>query len=644
MLKFPVDGGIVTIRSSNRRDVIRERTDGTMLTPEEKLRYICMAAVRHDMSIAINSRTSTQYPGRIFTRSTEKRGQPPRRAKAIQAENAGATYQRLVDKAFDSQVGRNMEVYVDDLVIKSHTEEEMIRDINETFRTLRRINMKLNPKKCTFGAREGMFLGYMISPEGIKPCPDKTEVVLQLPSPRTIKEVQSLNGKLASLNRFLSKSAEKSLPLFKTLKKCIKKSDFHWTPEAEQAFKQLKQHLSELPLLVAPKPKEELIVYLAASHGAISAVLMTERDMVQMPVYFENIISHTAAKDVCERTDPSGFPHGSSCVDGFGVGLILTSPEGTEFTYALRFQFTASNNEAEYEALIAGLRIRSANGSAQCAFPRSKNKKADALSKIESTSFAHLSKQVLVEILKEKSIQEEEVATVVEEEGPTWMTPVMEYLKNGALLGDRKEASKLRIKARQYELLDGVLYRRSFLNPWLRCVGPLQADYVTREIHEGSCSMHAGPRSVVSKAMQLGYYWPTMHRDARDMIRACNDCQIHRPVPRNPQQPLTPITAPWPFYKWGIDIAGPFPEGPGKVKKFVWDNIVCRFGLPGKIVSDNGKQFNDNPFKDWCTKLNITQRFASVKHPQSNGLVERANRSLGEGIKSRLGEGNKNWI
>ncbi|GJY00086.1 reverse transcriptase domain-containing protein [Tanacetum coccineum] len=81
-----------------------------------------------------------------------------------------------------------------------------------------------------------------------------------------------------------------------------------------------------------------------------------------------------------------------------------------------------------------------------------------------------------------------------------------------------------------------------------------------------------------------------------------------------------------------------------QVKKFVWDNIVCRFGLPEEIISDNGKQFSDNPFKDWCDKLNITQRFASVKHPQSNRLVERANRSLGEGIKARLSEGNKNWI
>ncbi|GKB62968.1 hypothetical protein Tco_0919154 [Tanacetum coccineum] len=136
-------------------------------------------------------------------------------------------------------------------------------------------------------------------------------------------------------------------------------------------------------------------------------------------------------------------------------------------------------------------------------------------------TFAHLSKQVLVEVLKKKSIQEEEVATVVEEEGPTWMTPIIEYLKDGALPHDRKEASKLRIKARQYELLEGVLYRRSFLKPWLRCVGPLQADYVIREINEGSCSMHAGPWAVVAKAMRLGYYWPTMHRDARDMIRTC---------------------------------------------------------------------------------------------------------------------------
>ncbi|GJZ21873.1 reverse transcriptase domain-containing protein [Tanacetum coccineum] len=192
-------------------------------------------------------------------------------------KNVGATYQRLVDKAFQKQIGQNLEVYVDDLVIKSRTEKEVIRDIEETFKTLGEINMKLNPKKCAFGMREGTFLGYKVDADGLRVCSDKVEAVLNLPSPNCLKEVQKLNGKLASLNRFLSKSAEKSLPFFKTLKKCIKKSDFQWTAEAEMAFKQMKKLIAELPMLTAPKEKEELIMYLAAAKEAISAVLMRER-------------------------------------------------------------------------------------------------------------------------------------------------------------------------------------------------------------------------------------------------------------------------------------------------------------------------------------------------------------------------------
>ena len=183
--------------------------------------------------------------------------------------------------------------------------------------------------------------------------------------------------------------------------------------------------------------------------------------------------------------------------------------------------------------------------------------------------------------------------------------------------------------------------------------------------------MHVGTRSVVARALRTGYCWPTMHKDARKIILACQDCQVHKPIPRHPQQNLTPITSPWPFYQWGIDIVGPFPQGPSKVKflivaidyftkwieaksvatitcqkikKFVWENIVYRFGLPKVIISNNGKQFGNNPFKDWCEKLHIQQHFASVKHPQANYMVERANRSLREGIKARLGVDNINQI
>ncbi|GJY81917.1 reverse transcriptase domain-containing protein [Tanacetum coccineum] len=532
--------------------------------------------------------------------------------------NAGATYQRLVDKAFHKQIGRNLEVYVVDLVIKSCTEDEIVRDIEETFKTLRGINMKLNPKKCTFGVEEGMFLGCKVNTRGLKVCPDKVDAVLSLPSLKCLKDVQKLNGKLASLNKFLAKSAEKSLPFFKTLKKCMKKNDFHWTTEAEEAFKQMKQLIAKLPMITTPMEKEELIVYLTAAKGTVSAILMTEREAKQMPIYFvsrelrgpelnytsmENLVlalvhaskrlkrlqkwsielgeyaihyrprvsvkGQILADFIVERPEDDSsdtlmetkeelpelwilFTDRSSCTDGFGAGLILTNPKGMEFTYALRFRFDATNNEAKYEALIVRLRIaeqmgvknlqanvdsrlvanqvngtyvakeadmiryldkvKALTGSFKAfsikQIPKSENKKADALSKIASTSFAHLSKQVLVEELKEKSISEVEILAVVEEEGDTWMTPLFKYLAEGTLPAEVKKARAIRCKS--------------------------------------------------------------------------------------------------------------------------W-----RFGLPGEIISDNGKQFRDDPFKDWCEKLCIHQHFASVKHPQTNGLVERANRSLGEGIKAR---------
>nr|GEV26980.1 reverse transcriptase domain-containing protein [Tanacetum cinerariifolium] len=179
------------------------------------------------------------------------------------------------------------------------------------------------------------------------------------------------------------------------------------------------------------------------------------------------------------------FTDGSSCIDGSEAGLIIINPKGMEFTYALRFRFDATNNEAEYEALIG------------------ENKKADALSKIATTSFAHLSKQVLMEEVKEKSIDEKDVLMRVEEERRTWMTPIHEYLAEGILLEEKKKARAIRRKAGRYATIDGILYKKSFLGPWLRCVGPQHANYVRREIHEGSCSMHASPRSVVAKALRF---------------------------------------------------------------------------------------------------------------------------------------------
>ncbi|GKC00335.1 reverse transcriptase domain-containing protein [Tanacetum coccineum] len=273
------------------------------------------------------------------------------------------------------------------------------------------------------------------------------------------------------------------------------------------------------------------------------------RTSVKGQILVDFIVEHpeddppdTLIEDKEELLDPwILFTDGSSCIDGFGADLIITNPEGIEFTYAIRFRFNATNNEEKYEALIAGLRIaeqigvknlqanvdsrlvaNQVNGTNVAKdpgmikylekvknlantfkefsikqVPRGENKKADALSKMASTSFAYLSKQVLVEELKEKSI---------DEEGCTWMTPIYKYLTKEILPEEKRNARAIHRKAGRYAVTNGILYKRSFLGPWLRYVGPLQANYVLREIHEGSCSMHAGPRFVVEKDLRSGYY------------------------------------------------------------------------------------------------------------------------------------------
>ncbi|XP_022024628.1 uncharacterized protein LOC110924962 [Helianthus annuus] len=421
------------------------------------------------------------------------------------------------------------------------------------------------------------------------------------------------------------------------------------------------------------------------------------------------------------------FTDGAPSIEGSGAGLVLIDPNELEFTYAFRLEFQTTNNEAEYEALIAGLKLarkmgvkklqvfidsllvsnqvtdnymaKESNMQKYCEtakelmnsfeactvkqIPRSQNKKADALSKLSSLTFAHLIKKVLVEVLKQSSLQKLEVQDVITEEGPehhtkkvlvevlNWMTPLIKFLTNGELLKDQVEAERVRIKTRQYVLQENILYKKGYLAPLLRCVGPEQSQYLIKEIHEGICGAHFGPRSVVSKLMNLGYFWPTMHRDASDQLKKCEVCQIHAPVPKSPKHDLIPISSAWPFHKWGMDIIGPFPPAKGGVKflvvgvdyftkwpevkplakitgkqitDFVWESIVCRFGLPGVLVTDNGKQFAEKPFSTWCKEFRITQVFSSVAYPQSNEQVERTNRSIVEGIKARLGKHDTNWL
>nr|XP_017245025.1 PREDICTED: uncharacterized protein LOC108216700 [Daucus carota subsp. sativus] len=531
-------------------------------------------------------------------------------------------------------------------------------------------------------------------------------------SPSTVKEVQSLTGRIAALNRFVSKSTDRCQEFFKVIKGVGK--DFRWTAECEAAFQSLKNHLATPPMLAKPLKGETLILYLAVSDYAISAVLVREEGNLQLPVYYvskrlldaetrytnmERLVfalllaarklrpyfqahkievrTSYPLRQVLYKPEASGrmlkwavelgqfdidykprssikgqaladfileFPNdpvlveeipnteaevktgeeeeasypwwvmnvdGAVNQDGAGAGILLTSPEGRKFKSAIHLGFPATNNDAEYEALIAGLRLAKelgvqritihsdsmlvvyqVNGGYQVKayrtelymnlvrrlienfktvrleqIPRENNAEADSLAKAASQKDHGVLGMIPLELLDHPSVPEAEIHQIEAEEAvDTWMTPIWSYIKNGTLPEDKMEARKLRYKAARYVDYEGSLYKRGFNQPLLKCIGGDECNYILREVHEGICGNHSGGSSLAQKILRQGYYWPTLKEDALKFAKACYKCQRFANYVNSPAAPLTSLMSPWLFAMWGIDLIGELPKGKGGVK------------------------------------------------------------------------------
>jgi hypothetical protein len=179
-------------------------------------------------------------------------------------------------KALEAHMGRNAEAYVDDIIVKTREGHIFIKDLEETFANLRKVNIKLNPAKCAFGVPSGKLLGFLVSHRGIEANPDKVKAIEEMRPLCNLKEIQRLAGCMAALGRFIARSREKSLPFFKLVKRTRK---FEWTPETDKVFAELKRYLSSPPIMVAPTFCEPLLLYIAATPRTASVVLVVERDV-----------------------------------------------------------------------------------------------------------------------------------------------------------------------------------------------------------------------------------------------------------------------------------------------------------------------------------------------------------------------------
>lgn len=507
-------------------------------------------------------------------------------------KNAGSTYQRMMTRMFELQLGKSIEVYIDDMVVKSKVVSEHVDDLGSIFEILRKHKLRLNASKCTFGVGSGKFLGYMVTHRGIEVNPDQIRAINNLHPPRNPKEVQKLTGMIAALNRFISRSADRCRPFFLLMKKW---KGFEWSEECSKAFQQLKEYLSRPPIMSSPQEDEVLFAYIAVAPHAVSLVLIRVDNGVQRPVYYVSKSLHEAevrylplekailavvhgtrklphyfqahsvivltqlpiravlrsadytgriakwgtilgAFDIkyMPRTSVKGqiltdlvaefaeaslenvpasqhmdeksigvislqeslcwqvYVDGAANQRGSGLGLVLISPEQLTIEKSLRLDFFATNNEAEYEALLEGMSMVQRLGGKEVKMfsdsklvvgqvmgeleardermqkylsqvtqlrlkfesfsllhiPRSSNSHADSLATLATSSAQNLPRIILVEDLYKPTDAGRKLTQVshVRVE-PSWMDPIISYLTEDTLPGNKLEAEKIRRKA-----------------------------------------------------------------------------------------------------------------------------------------------------------------------------------------------------
>ncbi|RDY01230.1 Tf2-9, partial [Mucuna pruriens] len=375
---------------------------------------------------------------------------------------------------------------------------------------------------------------------------------------------------------------------------------------------------------------------------------------------------------------------------GSGTEIILEGSIGVLIEQSLHFEFKASN-QTEYEVLLTGMRLAQElgtkkltaksdlklvtgkiNGEYQAKdpqlakyrdkatfmassfdsfvllhVPRDQNKRADLLAKLASTQKRGQQRTVIHEKLSVPTV-DRHLDNTNPQLSPKWNNP-----------NDPKEAFKTAKEAAKYTLLGQHLYRRGFSFPLLRCLEEEESAYVIKEVHEGICGTHIGGRASASKIARAGYYWPMLRKDCLEYVKKCDKCQRFAEVHKAPPENLHPVTSPWPFFKWGVNILGHFPPALGQVKLLhkvdrsragrinhdrkdqavlLEKKIICRFGIPAEIVSDNGTQFASKGTVEFCKELKIKQLFTS-----SNGQAEAANKVILQGLRRRLEEAKGRW-
>uniref|UniRef100_A0A2N9G201 Integrase catalytic domain-containing protein n=1 Tax=Fagus sylvatica TaxID=28930 RepID=A0A2N9G201_FAGSY len=468
-------------------------------------------------------------------------------------KNAGATYQRLMNRMFHDQIGRNVEVYVDDMLVKSKGGRRSPGRPQRDFPNAPQVPDEAEPK------RRSSTCIWLLSPTAVSSALIREEERRQLPVYYTSRALRGAEERYPPMEKLAfrpSDSCKETPPILPSSHDCVAHQ-----PPITESNEQTGCSWTDL------------------SSGRLSSAKFDidyrPRTAIKAQALADFIAEFTSkddepTEDVEQASKWTVNIDGSSTKDSGGVGIVLRSPEGDIIKQAIRLQYPTTNNEAEYEALLVGTQNGQDTGS-------------------------HRARRTLPD--------------------------------------DRHEARRLKVRASRFLMLQGTLYKRGFSLPYLRCLAPDEANYVMREIHEGVCGDHSGARALQRKIVRAGYYWPSMKADTYQFVQRCDKCQRFANLLHSPPMELVPMTAPWPF-RTKLNHWQPSQKETSRTS--YGRTVICRFGIPRVLVSDNGKQFDNPRFRQFSQELGIHNHYSSPGHPQANGQVEVTNRSLLKLIKTRL--------
>ena len=576
--------------------------------------------------------------------------------------NAPATFQRLMEMVLSGLARRVCVVYLDDVLVFGRTMAEHNANLTQVMGRLRRAGLRLKPKKCRFALTEVEYLGHVVSAQGIRTDPKKVAAVEQFPIPQDVKTLRSFLGLASYYRKFVPGFDKVSGPLHALTKKDV---PFLWTPSCQKAFSELKALLTNSSLLVFPDFTKPFVLETDASGAGLGAVLaQTQEDGSTRPIAYAS-----------RSLQPHEKKYGITELEGLGVVWAVKHFRPYLYghsceVYTDHSALTSLLNTPQPSGKLArwGMAIQELDLKIKHRSGRS-NSNADALSRAPLPSGGDLLEgetEGVIAALELKQDPSRSDLPIRQREDPD-LAAIITYLETGVLPTDEGRARTLVLSSSQYVLEDEVLYRVE-PDSTLRVIPPANLrEHLFKEAHSGVFGAHLSDVKVHSE-LRRHYWWNGMRRDITEWTRGCLICNSHSPG-RAVRAPLTPVAVNGPFDQIGVDVIQfsrsrvgnqyavvfmdyltKWPEvyptsdqSAATIADLLVREIVSRHGVPSELLSDRGQAFLSGLLKEVQQLLGYKKVNTSAYHPQTDGLVERFNRTLTAMLAKTVERGGKDW-